>query len=50
MNYDNAQVWSVWVGGSEVNSHYVTKAEAQRVAKWWKQQGYRDVVIRQEVW
>lgn len=50
MNYKNAQVWSVWVGGSEVNSHYVTKAEAQEIAKWWKKQGYRDVAIRQEVW
>ena len=27
--------WTVWVGGSEINSHYLSQAEAVSVARAW---------------
>jgi hypothetical protein len=39
--------YSVWVGGSEVNDHYLTKEEADRLAQVYKQDGYTDVQIEE---
>lgn len=41
----NLEVYSVWVGGGEVNPFYVTKEQAERIADNYKEQGYDDVVI-----
>lgn len=41
-----AVMWTVWVGGSEVNNYYRTKEEAQELAEVWKNDGYDDVRIR----
>jgi len=35
----------VWVGGSEVNDYYLTKADAERLADEYRGDGYDDVVI-----
>lgn len=37
--------WTVWVGGSEMDSHLLTLDKAQFVAQEWKRRGYDDVVI-----
>ena len=37
--------WTVWVGGSEMDSHLLTLDEAQFIAQEWKRRGYDDVVI-----
>ena len=37
--------WTVWVGGSEINSHYLSQAEAISVARAWMDEGYSDVVV-----
>lgn len=36
--------WTVWVGGSEVNSYYLTEQEATSIAQEWQDKGYSDVV------
>jgi len=41
----NEKIYSVWVGGSEVNDVYLTKAEAEELADTYKEDGYDDVVI-----
>jgi hypothetical protein len=38
-------MWTVWVGGSEMDTHLVTLKEAQFIAEEWKRRGYDDVVI-----
>jgi hypothetical protein len=38
-------IWSVWVGGSEVNDHSLTKDKAESVAQDWKDEGYDDVQV-----
>ena len=40
--------WSVWVGGGEVNSVYLSETQAQNMAQAWKDQGYDEVVVRRE--
>jgi hypothetical protein len=40
--------WSVWVGGGEVNSYYLSETQAQNMAQAWKDQGYDEVVVRRE--
>ena len=40
------KMWTVWVGGSEVNNYYLTKEQAKEVAQVWKDDGYEDVVIQ----
>jgi hypothetical protein len=40
--------YSVWVGGSEINSEYLTKEDAFKIAKLWKASGYTDVKVRKE--
>jgi hypothetical protein len=44
----DADLYSVWVGGGEINSFYLTKEQAERVAKAWRDYGYTDATIRQE--
>lgn len=39
--------YSVWVGGSEVNTHYLNKADAERIAEAWKMSGYDDVIVEE---
>jgi hypothetical protein len=41
----NEQVYSVWVGGVEVNDTLLTKAEAEDLANEYKADGYDDVII-----
>ena len=38
-------VFTVWVGGIEVNSHLITEAEALELASSFKSKGYDDVII-----
>jgi uncharacterized SAM-binding protein YcdF (DUF218 family) len=45
---ETAAVYSVWVGGGEINSYYLTREAAERVAKAWRQWGYTDAAIRLE--
>lgn len=43
LSYDKN--YSVWVGGSEINSNYLTKDEALKLADSWKSKGYEDVAV-----
>ena len=38
-------MWTVWVGGSEVNDNLLTKGQAVSIANAWFNRGYSDVVI-----
>lgn len=44
-NNDNANLWSVWVGGGEVNDCPVTMNEAKLIANTYLDEHYDDVVI-----
>jgi hypothetical protein len=39
--------WTVWVGGSEVNSHLLTQGKAISIANDWFNRGYDDVVVKE---
>lgn len=39
--------FTVWVGGSEVNSHYLSRESAERIAKEWRDNGYSDVIVEE---
>jgi hypothetical protein len=39
--------WTVWVGGSEMNSNLLTKGQAISVAQDWFNRGYKDVVVEE---
>lgn len=39
--------WTVWVGGSEMNSHLLTKNKAIALANEWFNRGYDDVKIEE---
>ena len=39
--------WTVWVGGSEVNSEYLSLDKANYLAGYWIGRGYDDVVIEE---
>jgi hypothetical protein len=39
--------WTVWVGGSEVNSEYLSQEKANYLAGYWIGSGYDDVVIEE---
>lgn len=39
--------FTVWVGGGEVNSCYVTKEEANDIAECWRAKGYDDVQVEE---
>jgi hypothetical protein len=45
---ENKKSWSVWVGGSEVNDHYLTLPEALTLAYDYRQGGYTDVLVELE--
>ena len=40
-------VYNVWVGGGEVNAHYLSKSDAERIASAWKAKGYDDVLVEE---
>lgn len=37
--------WTVWVGGTEMNDHLLTRDQAERLAQEWREDGYTDVVV-----
>lgn len=37
--------WTVWVGGSEVNSNLLTFEQANELVGYWIGKGYEDVVM-----
>jgi len=39
--------WTVWVGGSEMDTHLVSLKEAQLIADEWRRRGYDDVVMEE---
>ena len=39
-------VWTVWVGGTEVNDYYMAKDKALSLASYWKDRGYDDVKVQ----
>jgi hypothetical protein len=39
--------FSVWVGGVEVNDFYLTKEQAEALAKQYEAGGYDDVVVEE---
>lgn len=41
------KIYSVWVGGGEINSHHLTKEEAETLAAIWKEKGYTDTEIEE---
>lgn len=41
----NKEKFSVYVGGDEVNSFYLSREEAEAMAAYWRGQGYDDVQI-----
>lgn len=41
--------FSVWVGGVEVNGHYLTERAALALRLEYLLAGYKDVVIRKEI-
>lgn len=40
------KVWSVFVGGTEVNDYLVDQREAKDIALNWQLEGYDDVAMR----
>jgi hypothetical protein len=41
-------LYSVWVGGGEINDYHLPREAAERVAKAWRDYGYEDATIREE--
>jgi len=39
--------WTVWVGGGEVNSYYLSETQAKDIAQAWIDKGYDDVVVKE---
>lgn len=39
--------YTVWVGGSEIQSYYLTAYEAKELKQIWDAKGYDDVVIEE---
>lgn len=39
------KTYSVFVGGSEINAHYLSHDEAIDLAEYWVSKGYDDVVV-----
>lgn len=40
-------VYSVWVGGGEINDYYLTKEQAEKIAEKWRSMGYDEVQIEE---
>lgn len=38
-------IWTVWVGGGEVNAFALDRVTADRIADSWRDQGYDDVQV-----
>jgi hypothetical protein len=43
----NKTLYSVWVGGGEVNDYLLSYEQAKTLADQYRKQGYTDVVIEQ---
>ena len=41
------KLFTVWVGGMEVNDHYLTLEQAEELAKEYEMDGYDDVVMEE---
>jgi len=41
------RVFTVWVGGVEVNDYYLTLEQAEELAKEYELDGYDDVIIEE---
>ena len=41
------KTYSVWVGGGEVNSYYLSLESAERIAEAWRASGYEEVAIEE---
>ena len=39
------KLFSVWVGGAEVNDYYLTGREAIKLAAEWLDKGYEDIAV-----
>lgn len=39
------RLWTVWVGGSEINAFALDRETACRIADSWREQGYDDVQV-----
>ena len=44
---EEAPSWTLWVGGSEMHSHLLTKGKAISLANEWFNRGYDDVVVKE---
>ena len=44
---EEAISWTVWVGGSKINSHLLTQSKAISLANEWFNRGYDDVVVKE---
>jgi len=42
---NESKLYTVWVGGVEVNDYYLTKDRADNLAKEYQQDGYNDVIV-----
>lgn len=42
------KTYSVWVGGGEVNTHYLKQEDAERIAEAWRSMGYDDVQVEEK--
>lgn len=43
----SAERYTVWVGGTEVNDHLLTRKLAKAIAQIWTDEGYSDVTIEE---
>lgn len=39
--------WTVWVGGSEMSTHLLTREQAISIANDWFNRGYDDVLVQE---
>jgi len=46
MNQTANASWTVWVGGSEMNTNLLTYEQANELAGYWIGNGYKDVAIQ----
>jgi hypothetical protein len=42
---ERVMTWTIWVGGSEINSYYLSQSEAVSIAREWIAEGYSDVIV-----
>lgn len=47
-SWKEPKIYSVWVGAFEVNNYYLTKEDAIDLAEEYRDDGYDDVIIREE--